>query len=110
VKRRRVVCSRFTDISEEFQCALNTLASYTPQKTMITVQAARAVKILRHRPVFRRVRKIAKSDYITFVMSILLSAPNGRIFMKSWYGVFFEKFVARIQVSLKSDTNNWYFT
>jgi hypothetical protein len=38
------------------------------------------------------------------------SAPSGRIFMKFDTGVFFGKSVEKIQVSLKSEKNNGYFT
>jgi hypothetical protein len=38
------------------------------------------------------------------------SAPTGRIFMKFYSWVFFDKLSRKIQVSLKSDQNNRYFT
>ena len=38
------------------------------------------------------------------------SAPTGRIVMKFYIGIFFEKHVEQIQVSLKSGKNNGYFT
>ena len=38
------------------------------------------------------------------------SAPTGRIFMKFDIWVFLEKSVEKIQVALKSDKNNGYFT
>jgi hypothetical protein len=37
------------------------------------------------------------------------SAPTGRIFMKFDIWVFLENLSRKIQVSLKSDKNNWYF-
>jgi hypothetical protein len=37
------------------------------------------------------------------------AAPIGRIFMKFYLSIFF-KSVEKIQVSLKSDKNNGYFT
>jgi len=37
-------------------------------------------------------------------------APTGRIFMKFEIWAFFEKYAQKIQVPLKSDKNNWYFT
>jgi hypothetical protein len=50
---------------------------------------------------------------ISVVMFVCLSAwnntvPTGRIFMK--FLMIFRECVQRIQVSLKSDKNNWYFT
>jgi hypothetical protein len=61
---------------------------------------------------FRRVRRIAKSDYqLRHVCpSARKSAPTGRIFMKIYICVFFEILSRNIQVSLKSDNNNLYFT
>jgi hypothetical protein len=38
------------------------------------------------------------------------SAHTGTIFVKFYIWVFFEKYVAKFQVSLKSDKNNGYFT
>jgi hypothetical protein len=38
------------------------------------------------------------------------SAPTGRIFMKFDIGVYFENLLRKIQVSLKSDKINGYFT
>ena len=63
--------------------------------------------------VVRCIRKIAKSDLFSFVMSIRPSAwnnsaPTGRIFMK--FHSIFEKSFEKVQVSLKSDNNNRYFT
>jgi len=54
---------------------------------MIIVTAARARKILRHRPVFLGAFAKLRKATITFVVSVLLSewnntAPIGRIFMK----------------------------
>ena len=66
--------------------------------------------------VFRRVRKVAKSDYSlrhvcpSFRLSTSNnSAPTGQIFMKFNILVFLEK-IDKILVSLKSDKNNGYFT
>jgi len=52
---------------------------------------------------------------ISFVMSVRLSAqsnsaPPERIFMKFVFGYFCGKSIEKIQVSLKSDKNNGYFT
>jgi hypothetical protein len=67
--------------------------------------------------IFRRVRKIAKSDYSLrhVCLSVCLSAwnnsaPTGRIFMEFDIWVFFEKSLKKIQVSLKSDKNNGKLT
>jgi len=38
------------------------------------------------------------------------SAAIGRIFIKIVIRLYFEKFVEKIRVSLKSDKNKWYFT
>jgi hypothetical protein len=59
---------------------------------------------------FRRVRKMAKSDYWLRRMSICQSAwnnsaPAGRIFMKFDIRVFFED-LSTINISLKSEKNN----
>ena len=76
------------------------------------------ITIVQDRQVLRRVRKIAKSDYIAssylslcpFVRPAISpssawnSAPTGRIFHKTWG--FFEN----ISRNLKSDKNNGYFT
>jgi hypothetical protein len=66
--------------------------------------------------VFKRVLKIAKSDYqLRHVCpSVSLSACNNlvhnrRIFMKFDIGLF-SKNVVQILVSLKTDKNNGYFT
>ena len=62
--------------------------------------------------------KLRKAN-ICFVMSASLSvhppscnnsAPAGRIFVKFDLWIYFEKSVKKIQVSLKSNTSNWYFT
>jgi hypothetical protein len=39
-----------------------------------------------------------------------ISASTGRVFMKFDIWVFFRKYVENIQVSLKPDENNGYFT
>ena len=63
--------------------------------------------------VFRRVRKIAKSDYerISFVMSV---CPHGTTRLPldgfSLHLSIFRKSVEKIQVSLKYDKNNGHFT
>jgi hypothetical protein len=56
--------------------------------------------------------KLRQSN-VSFVMSVCLSAWNssastGRIFLK--FLRIFRKSVDKIQVSLKSDKNNWHFT
>jgi len=61
--------------------------------------------------IFRRLRKAT----ISFVMSVRLSAWNysastGRIFTKLYIRRFFRKSVEKIQVTLKSNNNNRYFT
>jgi hypothetical protein len=58
---------------------------------------------------FAKLRKAT----ISFIMSVCPSArnyssPTGRIFMK--FDTYFRKYVEKIQVSLKSDKNNGYFT
>jgi hypothetical protein len=63
---------------------------------------------------FRRVRQMRKATF-SFVMSVRLSAwnnsvPAGRIFIKFYSWIFFEKSAQKIQVSSKSDKNNGYFT
>ena len=65
----------------------------------------------------RRVRKIVKSFYqLRYVcLSVSRSAWNksattGRIFIKFWCLNIFGKHVQKIQVSLKSEQNNGYFT
>ena len=61
--------------------------------------------------VFRRVRKIAKSNYLasSCLFAWVNSDPTGRIFMKFHIWVFFENRLIKIQVSLKSYKNNGYF-
>jgi hypothetical protein len=53
-------------------------------------------------PIFRRVRKISKSDcYLRHVRpSAWNSVPTGRIFMKADIWLFFRKYVEKIQVYL----------
>jgi hypothetical protein len=66
--------------------------------------------------VFRRVHKIAKSDYWLRHVCLVSpsawnsSAPTGRVLIKFNIGVFFEHLLRKIQVLLKSDNNNGYFT
>ena len=67
--------------------------------------------------IFRCFRKTAKSDYYVLRVRLFFrpaawnnSAPTGRILMKLNIWDFFLKFVEKIQVSLKSDKNNGYFT
>ena len=64
---------------------------------------------------FAKLRKAT----VSFVMSVRLSvclpardnsASTGWVFMKFDIWAFFEKTVEKIQVSLKSATNNGYFT
>jgi hypothetical protein len=63
---------------------------------------------------FRRVRKIAENDY--YLRHIPLSVRMEQLgshwtdFHEIWYLNIFRKFVEKIQVSLKSDKNNRYFT
>jgi hypothetical protein len=62
---------------------------------------------------FRRVRKISKSDYhLRHVRRSAWknSASTGQIFYESLNLRIFRKCAEKIQVSLKSDKNNWYFT
>ena len=59
---------------------------------------------------FAKLRKAT----ISFVLSVRLSAwnssaPTGRNFM-TYVWALFRKPVEKIQISLKSDKNNWYFT
>ena len=63
---------------------------------------------------FRYVHKISKAS-ASFVTSVLLStwnnsAPIGRIFVKIYIDYFLKKSNKKIQISLKSDKNNRYFT
>ena len=65
--------------------------------------------------VLRRVHKIAKSDLASSCLSCLLAsnglALTGWIFMKFYIWVFFKKKpVEKIQVSLKLEKNNGFFT
>jgi hypothetical protein len=60
---------------------------------------------------FTKLRKAT----VSIVMSVLLSewnksAPTGWIFMKFEIMSIFEKYVKKIEVSLKSDKHNGYFT
>jgi len=63
--------------------------------------------------IFKRVRKIANSDY--FAMSVCLSVRMEQLsslwtdFHEIWYLNIFRNYVEKIQVSLKSDKNNEYF-
>jgi len=64
---------------------------------------------------FRHVHKIAKTDYEFHHVSVSPcawnnSAPSGQIFMKFGYLSIIPKSVQKIQVSLKSDKKNGYFT
>jgi len=54
-------------------------------------------------------------DTVSFVMSLSvfvwnISAPTGQIYMKYDIWCIFRKYVEKIQVCLKSDKNNGYFT
>ena len=57
-------------------------------------------------------RRLSASSYLSSVSPSAWnnSAFAGRIFMKFDIGGFFETFVEKIQVSLKSHKNNEYFT
>jgi hypothetical protein len=73
--------------------------------SQLTLQEKK-LKIFR---IFRRVRKITKSDY--WLRHVCRStwndlAPTGRTFMKFDIRRFFSKCVEKVQVSLKSDKNN----
>jgi hypothetical protein len=65
---------------------------------------------------FRHVRKIMKSDSFIMSLSICPSVHMEQLsflwtdFHEIWYSNIIWKFVKRIQVSLKSDKNNRYFT
>jgi hypothetical protein len=62
---------------------------------------------------FRRVRKIAKSDYQLCGVSLSVRMELGfhwTDFHETWYLSVFRKSVEKIEVSLKSDKNNGYFT
>ena len=59
---------------------------------------------------YRRVRKIAKSDYHLRHVCLSVSTFAGCILMKLDIYAFFRRSVEKIQVSLKSDKNNGYFT
>jgi len=65
----------------------------------------------------RRVHKITKkkrllvSSCLSFRSSAWnISAPSGRIFMKSYIWVFFEHLSRKLDFSLKSDKNNGHLT
>jgi hypothetical protein len=69
--------------------------------------------------VFRRVRKIARSDSVSFAMSVRpslhpsacsTSTLTGKIFSKLDNGNIFRKSVQKIQGSLTCDKNNGHFT
>jgi hypothetical protein len=56
-------------------------------------------------------RLLAKSVCPSFLLTARkISASTGRIFTKFESRVFSEKYVEKIQVSLKSDKNNGHFT
>ena len=61
-------------------------------------------------PQFRRKRQLASSCPPGRLSSWNNSAPTDRIFVKFCIWVFFRKSVVKIQVSLKSNNNNRYFT
>jgi hypothetical protein len=76
-------------------------------------RSLRVRKVSPHR-VFSALAKLWKVT-ISFVMSVCLSAwnnsvPSGRILKKLDIWAFFGKSLEKIQVSLKSDQNNGYFT
>jgi hypothetical protein len=67
------------------------------------------------RLVFRRVIKIAESDYYLHHVCLCLSAwnnsiPTGRIFLEIWRFSIFRKSVEKIQIWLKSNKYNGYCT
>jgi len=60
---------------------------------------------------FRRVRKIAKQGPLASSrLSVILPGSEWKGFRETWYSSTFRKSVDTIQVSLKSDKNNEYFT
>jgi hypothetical protein len=63
---------------------------------------------------FRRVRKIAKSDYqLRYVcLSVHMEQLDSHLtdFHEILHFIIFRKSVEKMQVSLKSDKNNGYFT
>jgi hypothetical protein len=65
-------------------------------------------------PLFRRVRKIAKSD--CYLQHVCLSVRIEQLgshwtgFYEIWDFGIFRKYVEKTQVALKSDKNNGYFT
>jgi hypothetical protein len=68
-------------------------------------------------PLFRRVRKITKSDCLLRLVSPFVRPPvwnnpalSGRISMKFDIWAFFFKTVGKVQVPFKSGKNNEYFT
>jgi hypothetical protein len=87
----------------------------TPCRSPCTTTQGTTFAILSLLGAFAELRKAA----ISFVMSVRLyvrlhgtaeKIPIGRIFMKFHMWVFFLKNVEMVQVSLKSDKNNRYFT
>jgi len=67
--------------------------------------------------IFRRVRKTAKSGYylrhacpLVCLSARNSSAPAGRILIKCYISLFFEKSVKKFHISLTSDKNNGYLT
>jgi len=56
-----------------------------------------------------RFRKIAKSNFRLHVR-LSVHMEQQQIFKKNWYLSVFLKSVEKIQVPLKSDKNNGYFT
>ena len=63
--------------------------------------------------IFRRVRKISKSDdQIHVRLSIRMEQLDSQLtdFDEIWYLEFFRNSIEKTHVSLKSDKNNGYFT
>ena len=59
--------------------------------------------------IFRRFRKLAKSDVTSVCPSVRLElGSHWTDFREIWYLSIFRKSVKKIQVSLKSDENDWY--
>jgi hypothetical protein len=74
-----------------------------------TIEVMITLLLLRH------IRKIAKAT-IKFIMSVRLSVRMEHLgslwidFYEIWYLCIFQTYIEKIQFSLKSDRNDWYFT
>jgi len=86
-----------------------------------TVTTLRAEVLYNSGPIPSRCNRISgafaklRKTTISIVTSAYPTASNnpahtGRILMKFDIYVFFSKYLSKIPASLKSDTNNWYFT